>query len=469
MFSPTGGGVPADLIESLRANPLLASVSDEAIGKIAELVAAETSQQVGAALRGVELFAGLTDDDLERIQGVAEPLVRDAGAELLAEGDGGDRLYVVVRGAVEVTGSGEHGDDGRVVEAGQALGYAALFGGAPSDGSARVREHSYLVGISRDALLELIGTETLAARLLRNVGSALGRRLPGAAPAAGYSHASEPTPRAALAEYNRMVRGRLIPRGLPSLPAHDLAARTVTDDEGEAAALWDWFLMSDGRLALTVLKVDQPGLSNAHRLLQTRSLLRDFAQDPVPGLGALLGRVNRGLRAGWVEGVSGSVSCGVLAVTDDGVEWAAAGNVGGSVVRSDASHEDLVPDAPSLGSDEELEYRGVRIRLAPGDHVLVFSEGPSDAVILGRKFLAAGGRDVGAERRIEDLLERVRASAAAVDGGRDVTVALVTRRGEGSGERPAGSDAIARAAAAFDQTVEEGPGAADQERSQETS
>jgi serine phosphatase RsbU (regulator of sigma subunit) len=255
-----------------------------------------------------------------------------------------------------------------------------------------------------------------------------------------------------------MVRGRLLPRGTPALGGYDLAGTTVTEDEGDASAAWDWFLLSDGRLALTVLKADQQSLSAAHRLLTARGLLRDFADDPLPSLGALLTRVNRGLRAGWVEGISGSVSCGIVALSQDGVEWASAGAAAGTIVRADGSHEDLIPDDPALGSDEELEYRSMRLRLQPGDHLVAFSEGPSDSVIVGRKFLASKGRYAGPRERLDALVRRVQESAAASGGVFEVTAVFVGRTESApySGPR-SGSDAVARAAQVFDAATEDEP------------
>ncbi len=457
------GTAPADVIASLRANPLLASVSEAALAEIAEVVVRETRTQVGAALKDVELFEGLADEDFERIQEIAEPVVLDTDTRLFEEGDAGDRFYVVVRGAVELTknGAGDEPERLAVLRTGQAFGEMALLNDAPRSATARVTEPSYLIGIGREAFLETLGPETLASRLLRNLSKALW------ATSVRLTHkevttadaSREDSPREALTEYNRMVRSRLLPRGTPSLSGYDLAGVTVTRDDGEGSAVWDWFLLSDGRLALAVLKTDQSSLSSAHRLLAVRGLLRDFAADPVPGLGALLSRVNRGLRAGWVDGISGAVSCGLLALSDEGVEWASAGGAAGTVVRADGSHDDLIPDEPALGSDDDLEFRSTRIRLGSGDHLLAFSEGPSDSVIVGRKFLASKGRYPGAKERLAKLAERVDESDAGLDGVFEVTAILVGRTGadDGAGTR-SGSDAVARAAAAFDTAVAEESG-----------
>jgi len=444
--------VPADVLASLRANPVLATVSEEALGQIAQLVVRETRTKVGAALKGVDLFDGLSDEEFGDLQRIAEPVVLETGAVLFEEGDPGDRFFVIVRGEVELTKRGAS-ERLAVLRAGQAFGEMALLDDMPRSASARVTEQSYLIGIARDAFLTVLDADSLAARLLRNLARSL------SATSVRLTHKEvrqSDTPREALAEYNRMVRGRLLPRGTPNLSGYDLAGHTAVDEDGEGSAAWDWFLLSDGRLALAVMKADQVSLSSAHRLLSVRGLLRDFADDPLPGLGALLARVNRGLRAGWVDGISGSVSCGVLALSPDSVEWASAGSVAGTVVRADGRHDDLVPGHPALGADDALEYGSTQIRLSPGDHLLVFSEGPSDSVIAGRKFLATRNRFPGAKDRLEKLVERLRESDEYVNGVFDVTAALVTRVAGGEDEEGRqGSDAVARAAAAYDASIEE--------------
>ena len=438
------GTVPDDVIASLRANPVLASVSEEGLRKIADLVVQETRANVGAALRDVDLFRGLSDDDFARIQDISEPVVLDADTTLFQEGDEGDRFYVVIRGAVELARNAE---SVAVLGRGESFGEMALLNASARPVTARVSEQSFLIGIAREPFLEAVGDDSLASRLLRNLAGTLGTSSP---VPAGTRVPRDDSPREALTEYNRMVRSRLVPRGTPSLSGYDLAGLTSTKDDGEGAAVWDWFLLWDGRLALAVLKADQSSLSSAHRLLTVRGLLRDFAVDPTPGLGALLGRVNRGLRAGWVEGISGAVSCGLVVLSDEGVEWATAGGCAGTVVRADGSHDDLVPDAPALGSDDDIDYHARRIRLAPGDHLLAFSEGPSDSVIQGRKFLAAKGKYPSARERLGALVKRVEESDTAADETLEVTAVLVGRTGSEEGAGRSGSDAVARAAAAFD-------------------
>ena len=53
-------------------------------------------------LKKVELFAGLSDEDLDRLCEVVEEVCLSAGEELFAEGDPGDKAYVIKEGELEV-------------------------------------------------------------------------------------------------------------------------------------------------------------------------------------------------------------------------------------------------------------------------------------------------------------------------------------------------------------------------------
>jgi CRP/FNR family transcriptional regulator, cyclic AMP receptor protein len=84
-----------------------------------------------ALLRGVPLFAELTEHDLERIARVAVPRTYPAGTVILREGDPGDTCYVLRAGLARVTR--QHAD-GRSITLtnlgpGEIFGELAMFGG----------------------------------------------------------------------------------------------------------------------------------------------------------------------------------------------------------------------------------------------------------------------------------------------------------------------------------------------------
>ena len=432
------GGASADLMAILRASPVLGALGDAALGKIAGLVASETQEQVVAALRKTDLFDGVADEDLRRVHDISAPVALAADTPLFEEGDAGDCCYVVVWGAIELIQCGEQeGAPPEVLRSGEAFGVTALLSDAPRSVTARSVEPSYLVAIPRDGFCDAVGIDSLALRILRNFSDK--PRVASAGPAARPMD-PEQIQGEVLTEFNQKVRDRILPQHKPNVPGYEVSGATLAGDRSEGAAAWDWFPLSGDRVAVVVLKVDQPGPSSAHQLLAVRGLLRDFAQDPVGGPGAILSRVNRGMRAARLAGVSGSVSCGLVVLSGDSLNWVSAGGIAGTIVRSDGRRgDDFVPESVSLGLFDDVQYHSMKIRLESGDHLLVFSDGPADAVILGRKFLSARSRIHDHGARLDALVRHVKDAGAPTDRIFDVSAAVLTRRGASDDGRLAGS------------------------------
>lgn len=87
-----------------------------------------------------------------------------------------------------------------------------------------------------------------------------------------------------------------------------------------------------------------------------------------------------------------------------------------------------MPEAASLGLFDDVQYHSMKIRLGMGDHLLVFSDGPSDAVILGRKFLSAGSRIHDHGAHLDALVRQVKHAGVISDRIFDVSVAVLTRQ-----------------------------------------
>jgi CRP-like cAMP-binding protein len=60
------------------------------------------------ALRSTPFFSSLSQEDLEGILRVGQPVAFDAGSTIVAEGDPGDAMYIVVDGTAEVDVGGRY-------------------------------------------------------------------------------------------------------------------------------------------------------------------------------------------------------------------------------------------------------------------------------------------------------------------------------------------------------------------------
>ena len=382
-------------------------------------------QEVRDQLRRVALFRGLDGSDLERILSISDAVMAVAGECVFEEGERGDSFFIIVRGAIELTKrAGTATQKLAVLREGQAFGEMALLNQTPRSASAHAVGDTYMLSVSREAFGEILGGESLAVRLLRNLSKALWATSVRLA-AQEEAHLQNDTPYQSLAAFNRLLRSRLLPRVIPRVGGYELAISTLAPKEGVGSSVWDWFLLADGRPVLVIARALRADVLSAHRLAALRAMLRSSGSEAHGSLGALLSRVNRGFRAGWVEGLSGSVACGVLALADGAAEWASAGPIGAVFVGHDGAIEAWPASEPAIGELADHEYVATVVRLDRRDRIVALSEWRGDSVALARSVFAPG-RSAGPR----DALARLFKGLGALDRddhATDLTGAVVVR------------------------------------------
>jgi CRP/FNR family cyclic AMP-dependent transcriptional regulator len=128
------------------------------------------------ALRGALLFSALDEEAAQALRASMTEHKAVRGAVIFAEGDPGDRLYVVMQGKVKL---GTQADDGRenmfaVLGPGEMFGELSLFDPSPRQATAVALTDVTLLGLANDALQPwLTGRPEVAIGLLR----ALARRM----------------------------------------------------------------------------------------------------------------------------------------------------------------------------------------------------------------------------------------------------------------------------------------------------
>ena len=95
---------------------------------------------VKQVLRQVELFEGLSDEELDQVAAICTPRELHAGELLIHQGDQGDQLYIVTEGFVEVVLTDAQEQDKRVVVnlgPGQITGEITLLDQGPRSATVR--------------------------------------------------------------------------------------------------------------------------------------------------------------------------------------------------------------------------------------------------------------------------------------------------------------------------------------------
>jgi CRP-like cAMP-binding protein len=118
------------------------------------------------ALRTAPLFSALGADDLLPIAELCTELSLATGAQLFAQGELGDSLYVVVAGRVGVVRAGA-----RVAEigVGECVGELAALDWEPRSATVVALEDTDLIRLERDDLFDLLGDHPELVRALAGV------------------------------------------------------------------------------------------------------------------------------------------------------------------------------------------------------------------------------------------------------------------------------------------------------------
>jgi signal transduction histidine kinase len=108
-------------------------------------------------LHQLPLFSGLSDEDIDHLYRMAEPVELQAGQVLMEEGDPGDSLYIAMEGQFEISKrSGERDVVIAGCGAGDVIGEMSLLEGSPRTATVRAAGDARLVKISRETFTQLL-------------------------------------------------------------------------------------------------------------------------------------------------------------------------------------------------------------------------------------------------------------------------------------------------------------------------
>lgn len=242
---------------------------------------------------------------------------------------------------------------------------------------------------------------------------------------------SEAARKSAELEEARAMQLSLLPRETPRVPGFSVAAlaRTATEVGGDT---WDWAVAPDGALALVVGDATGHGVRAGTVVSVMKGL---FRADPFPGdLAAFLDRAGRVLRDLDLPRLH--MALAVLVLRGEEATLASAGMPPAFVFRAATGdvEEVLVPGAP-LGALVDTPHAAVSFRLAPGDAVLLSSDGLAESPgESGEPLGYARAREAfhaAATLEPDDALEALARREEAWRGGRpredDLTLVLVRR------------------------------------------
>jgi sigma-B regulation protein RsbU (phosphoserine phosphatase) len=175
----------------------------------------------------------------------------------------------------------------------------------------------------------------------------------------------------------REIQDSLLPEALPPIPGFSLAAdwRSALEMAGD---FYDIFPLPDGRWGIVVADVSDKGAAAAMYMAMTRSLIRASAANHSNPAGAL-NEVNQRLLAHSTSDMFVTVFYAVLDVGTQTLTYANAGQNPPLLRRISGRIEMLTRTGAALGILEELALSDATLILAPGDSLVIYTDGATDA------------------------------------------------------------------------------------------
>ncbi len=201
-----------------------------------------------------------------------------------------------------------------------------------------------------------------------------------------------------------MIQRSILPSNFPPFPdrkdfelhAAMVPAREVGGD------LFDFFLLDDDHLGFVIGDVSGKGVPAALFMSVARTLLRATAQHRTSP-GECLTYVNDSLAEQNVAAMFVTLFYGVLNTRTGDLEFANGGHNPPYVFSSDGKLRALRgKSGPLLGMLEGCQYKTLHDRIAPGEGLLLYTDGVTEAVEKGTEFFG--------EQRLEQVLSEHAAS-----------------------------------------------------------
>jgi phosphoserine phosphatase RsbU/P len=195
-------------------------------------------------------------------------------------------------------------------------------------------------------------------------------------------------------EIAREVQRRLFPQRVPELPHVELAARCI-QARSVGGDYYDFLDLGPDRVGLVLGDVSGKGIPAALRMANLQAYLRVLTdgapQDPL----RVMRQVNRSLWQNTPPGDFATLFFGIFTDPVRRLTYINCGHHPALCMRRDGSVERLAATATVLGAFEEWECTLGRTQLAPGDLLVAYSDGVTEA--------QRGPEQFGEERLLEAL------------------------------------------------------------------
>ncbi len=246
-------------------------------------------------------------------------------------------------------------------------------------------------------------------------------------------------------ELGRQIQADFMPISLPYIPGWEIATRFLPASE-VSGDFFDVFQLSDTHLSLAIGDVSGKGVGAALFMALIRTLLRAFSEsrngqpdqvlNAVPSINRYILRHHQQRTSVFV-----TLFLGVLELRTGKFKYVNAGHVPAVLSRSDGSQELLSPSGPVVGITDELPFEEHTTQLDPGDLLLLYTDGVTEAMnaqhqlfSLERLQMLACCNDSSPEQLLRSIEAQLITHSNEVPFSDDVTMLVIRRLRHKPGE-----------------------------------
>ncbi len=230
----------------------------------------------------------------------------------------------------------------------------------------------------------------------------------------------------------RSIQLNFLPKQFPPFPdktSFEIFA-TLESAKEVGGDLYDFFLLDDAHLLFTVGDVSGKGVPAALFMAVTKTLMKGMAEPGMPP-SRLLELVNQELARDNDAMMFVTLFCGILDLRTGVLAYANAGHNPPVIIRRQQPPQWLeMKPGFVLGGMEDTEYETASLTLLPGDAMLVYTDGVTEAKDMADELysddrLLATARDfatLGCEAQVQKVLASVKAFAGEAPQADDITI-----------------------------------------------
>jgi sigma-B regulation protein RsbU (phosphoserine phosphatase) len=336
-----------------------------------------------------EIFQGVPDNLIQPILSRCPVRELRAGEIVLSPGQLNDHLYLVLGGRLQVHLDAPDSPKGFPLYPGQCFGEMSVIDDRPASAFVVAEAGTRVLAVHKEVLWsELIPLGGVARNLLRVLSERIRARTETTLTALRQELAYEQLQREL--QIARELQASMLPTTFPLFqdrPEVDLFA--VMEPAREIGGdFFDAFPLDGRRVLFAVGDVAGKGMPAALLMVRSLTLLRTEARR-VADLPALLVRVNEELRVNSARGMFVTLFVGVLDVPSGELTYVNAGHLPPLLVRQGRPLELLpMPEGLVVGAIEEASFEPAHLQMHPGDALLVYTDGVTEARDAAGRFFS---------------------------------------------------------------------------------